>query len=90
MVLNSFFAWNMSAEEIEDRFHVKRSDYYAALVDELIAYVDNTSSKSTGSEYFQSVTVQNVHNPVPAPHKERMRCAVCKLEEQWMDACKMK
>ena len=32
MVLNSFFAWNMSAEEIEDRFHVKRSDYYAALV----------------------------------------------------------
>ncbi len=90
MVLNSFFAWNMSAEEIEDRFHVKRSDYYAALAEELIAYVNNTGSESTGSEDLQSVTVQNVHNPVPAPHKERMRCAVCKLEEKWMDACKMK
>ena len=90
MVLNSFFTLNMSAEEIEDWLHVKRSDYYAALVEELMAYVDNTGGKNTVLEDLASVPVTNDHNPVPASHKERMQCAVCNLEEKWMDASKMK
>lgn len=27
----------------------------------------------------------NGHTPMPINHRERMRCAVCKLEEKWID-----
>ena len=91
MLLNSFFAWNMSAEEEENRFKVKRSEYYAALAEEMIAYVDTTGGEDVG---IQVTLPENGridgHDPLPATHKERMRCAVCKLKEKWMNASKIK
>ncbi len=90
MVLNSFFAWNMSAEEVQDRFQVKRNEYYAALAEELLAYVDNTGGDNMDQVNSPRSPVTNGHNPMPVDHKDRMRCAVCKLEENWMDACNMK
>lgn len=45
MALNFCFAWNMSAEEIEERFEVKRSYYYVALVEELIAMLTSDAAK---------------------------------------------
>ncbi len=68
----SGFHGSQFAEEIEDRFHVKRSDYYAALAEELITYVDNTGGENTVLEDLPSVPLTNDHNPIPAPHKERM------------------
>jgi hypothetical protein len=91
MHLDSFFAWNMSAEEAENRFKVKRSEYYAVLAEEMIAYVDTTGGEDVG---IQVTLPENGridgHEPIPANHKERMRCAVFKLEEKWMRASKIK
>ena len=81
----------MSAEEAENRFIVKRSEYYAVLAEEMIAYVDTTGGEDVG---IQVTLPENGrtdgHDPIPANHKERMRCAVCKLEEKWMRASKIK
>ena len=36
MVLNAFFAWNMSGEEVEVGFKEARSNFYAALSEEFM------------------------------------------------------
>lgn len=42
IVLNSFFAWNVSTPEIKGRMKVRRKDFYPALSKEMIDYIDET------------------------------------------------
>jgi hypothetical protein len=40
MVLNAFFAWNMSASDVNGRLEVKCHEFFAALSKEMLAYID--------------------------------------------------
>ena len=82
MVLNSFFAWNMSIGEVENRLRITRAEVFAALSKEMIGYVD-AQGEDVGT---QVSLIDDVHGhvPIPANHHERLRCAVCKLEVGWM------
>ena len=40
MVLNAYFAWNMSAPDVFGRFEVKRHEFYAAFSEEMLSYID--------------------------------------------------
>ncbi|KAL3791017.1 hypothetical protein HJC23_003006 [Cyclotella cryptica] len=84
MVLNSFFAWNMSVAEVVGRLKVKRSDFYAVLAEEMIEFVDNTRGDDVDANLPEADPL-NGHAPMPINHRECMRCAVCKLEEKWID-----
>jgi hypothetical protein len=80
----------MSAEEVQGRFKVKRCDYYTVLAEELLDFVDDKGGEDVGIQVNLPSTDLHGHNPIPAPHKERMRCAICKLEEKWMKVCQVK
>jgi hypothetical protein len=90
MVPKSCFAWNMFPEELQERFKVKRSQYYAALAEELVAYVDETEGEIVGVQTnLRSGISMGGHNLILASNKEKIQCTVCKWEEKWMDACKL-
>ena len=80
MVLNAYFAWNLPVSEVEGRLKVTRSACYAALCEELIAFEDTTgeedSAAKTGLPVWETL---GRHRHIPVNHKDRMRCAVCKL-----------
>lgn len=61
--------WNMSAEEVEWRFKVKRCECYDSLAEELMAYVDSTGGEVKmvlfGLAYLQ-------YNPIPVFCKDMM------------------
>jgi len=42
IVLDFFFAWNMSSEEVQGRLKERMREYYAVKNEELIVYVDET------------------------------------------------
>ena len=91
MALNAYFAWNLSVSEVEGRFKVTRNAFYAALCEELIAFKDTTGEEDAAALIGLPVCeTLGGHRPIPVNHKDRMRCAVCKLEEPWMDAKKIK
>ncbi len=42
MLLIAFFAWNMAAEDEKlSQFKVKKLEFYAAMMEEMIAYIYN-------------------------------------------------
>ncbi len=88
MLLNAFFAWNMSAEEVDGRFKLKRSEFYAAYSEELIAFIDHIGGEGGASVHIPK-EILNGHKPIPTKNKERFRCAVCKLEEGWLSKKEM-
>ena len=80
MVLNAFFAWNMSVSEVETRLKVKRSDFNAVLAEELIDFVDNVEGEDRDNQSkVPTVDPLNGHAPLPINHHECMHCAVGKL-----------
>ncbi len=84
MVLNAYFAQNMSASEVDDSLMVKRCDYYAALCEEYIPYVDEYVDHHNEQAACQTEVIMNDlngHKPIVEKHQELIRCAVCKLEE---------
>ena len=89
MILNAFFAWNMSAEEEPtlNRWKVKKWQFNAALAEEMIAYVDTEQSEDANRREAGTSTDDiptDRHTPMPAVASERNRCMVCKqLEEKW-------
>ncbi len=86
MVLNSFFAWNMSVAEVGGRLKVKTSGFYAVLAEEMIAFVDNVRGDDIdGHTNIPMVDPLDGHAPLPINHRECMQCVVCKLEENWID-----
>jgi len=73
MVLNAFFAWNMSVSEVETRLKVKRSDFYAVLAEEMIAFVDNVRGDDIdGHTNVPMVDPLSGHAPLPINHHECM------------------
>ena len=90
MVLNAYYAWILSVSEVEGRFNVTRSAFYAALCEELVAFED-TAGEDNAAANTDLLVWESLggHSPIPVNHKDRMRCAVCKLEEPWMDAKKL-
>ncbi len=67
-----------------------RNAFYAALCEELIAFKDTTGEEDAAALIGLPVCkTLGGHRPIPVNHKDRMRCAVCKLEEPWMDAKKL-
>ena len=72
--------------EVESRLKVKRSDFYAVLAEELLDFVDNVEGESN-DDHAKAPTMDplNGHVPLSINHRECMRCAVCKLEENWID-----
>lgn len=78
MLLNSFFAWNMAAEDDSlNRLQVKKFAFYAAVAEEMISYKDGEDEDS------DSRSVQDGHIPKGAKKADRNYCVVCKLEEKW-------
>ena len=81
----------MSADKVKGRFKAKRSEFCAALVEELISCVDLTGGEDVAVRVnLSTVGDMNDHDPIPTSHKDRIQCTVCKLEDNWIDACKMK
>ena len=54
----------------------------------MIGYVD-AQGEDVGTQ-VSLIDDLHGHVPIPANHHERLRCAVCKLEEGWMKVCGMK
>ena len=82
MLLNAFFAWNMAAEDSSlNRLKVKKFEFYAAVAEEMISYVDSTNSRRDPSTERSSQ--QNSHKQQPADKGTRNYCVVCRLEENW-------
>ena len=82
MVLNSFFAWNMSAENPDlARLKVKKWQYYAALAEEMIGYSD----EEVDGEIIEEGTTRQGPGHVPTAMNAGTRypCVVCNLEEGW-------
>ena len=76
----------MSVSEVETRLKVKRSDFNAVLAEELIDFVDNVEGEDRDNQSkVPTVDPLNGHAPLPINHHECMHCAVCKLEENWID-----
>ena len=81
MLLNSFFAWNMSAKTPDStKFVVKKTKYYAAMAEEMIQFVDSSFN-------VVDMTVRNAgvscldHSPDLADKQQRLYCLVCKLDD---------
>ena len=70
MVLNAFFAWNMSVSEVESRLKVKRSDFYAVLAEELLDFVDNVEGEDSDN-HAKAPTVDPLNGNVPLPINHR-------------------
>ena len=72
MIPNSFFAWNMFPEEVQERFKVKRTQYYVALAEELVAYVDETGGEIVGVQAnLLSGISMGGHNLILTSYKEK-------------------
>ena len=82
MLLNGFFAWNMSAKEDPnlERMKVKKSAFYAAVVEEMIVF---TKDDAWVDDKACPTVVLNDHILVPAVALDRRRCIVCSMEEGW-------
>jgi hypothetical protein len=89
MLLNAFFAWNMSVNQVEGRFKVKRNEFYAAYSEELIAFVDDIDGKDGGVKMSMQEDISNEHKPIQTKNTDRLCCAVCKLEEGWLSKKQM-
>ena len=87
--MNAYFAWNMSVPEVEGCMKVKRSEFFAALSEYMLQFVD-TRAKEVGVQADLLVDELNGHSHMTVKHHERAYCAVCKLEESWMKTCKIK
>ena len=91
MLLNAFFAWNMSAEDpILHRATVKKFAFYAVVAEEMMAYVDTEATVETEEIHADSssnsnfISVSNSgHIPTSVRSVDRKYCVVCKLEEVW-------
>ena len=87
MLLNSFFAWNMAAEDpVLNRFRLPKDKYYAALAEEMCLYKDdgnNLDDEDDATNAAADIRRRNLsmHVPLRANTKERPYCRVCKLEE---------
>ena len=83
MLLNGFFAWNMSAKENPnlERMKVKKSAFYAAVAEEMIAFTEDDDAWV--NDEACPAGVLNDHIPVPAVASDRRHCIVCKMEEGW-------
>ena len=71
MVLNTYFAWNMSAPGVFGRFKVKRHEFYAALSEEMLSCVD-THGEEVGVQVKLPYDELNRHHPIVASHHKRM------------------
>lgn len=82
MLLNSLFAWNMSAnDDTLKRLVVTKSAFYAALAEEMIMFVDE--EHITGNDQLENPLRAEGHVPLGINKGSRSYCAVCKLEEKW-------
>ena len=78
----------MSEPGVFGRFKVKRHEFYAALSEEMLSYVD-THGEEVGVQMLPYDELDG-HHPSVANHHKRMACAVCKLEEGWMKQCNIR
>ena len=80
------FAWNMSALDANGRFKVNCHEFFAALSEEMLEYIN-----THGEDVVMKVNIAhdefNGHEPVPMNHHDRMVWTVCKLKEDWMKSC---
>ena len=72
MLVNSFFAWNMSVPEVEGRMKVTRHEFYAALSQEMIKYED----KHLSSEDFGSVAPLNFEPSLSNHHAQSVEISL--------------
>ena len=87
MLLNSFFAWNMAAEDPSlKRFKIKKHLFCAALLKEMLAFSEDDdfcdedfNDPDVGSFVRIDPTVDHYPNKCTV----RTYCVVCKLEEKW-------
>lgn len=87
IVLNAFCDWNLSVSNVEGQLKVIRGAFYAVLWEELIAFEDTTRGENATAQTDLPVwDLLNGHCPIPLNNRDRIVCAVWKLEKPWMDA----
>ena len=85
MLLNAFFAWNMSVEENPDldRLRVKNQPSMQQWQKRWLLFSDEEEDAEKVRHQASSTGMGNVHNPVPAVWSARSHCFVCSMEEGW-------
>lgn len=89
IVLNAYFAWNISAPDVSGRFEVERYEFNAALSEEMLTNVD-THGEEVGVQVNLQYDELNRHHPITVNHHKTIVCTVCKLEEGWMKPCNIR
>lgn len=75
IILNTFFAWNMSVPEVEYHSPLKRNEANTAFVEGLISFVDFVGLESP-STLTSNPYVLDIEGHSPMPVYERKKCSV--------------
>ena len=88
MLLNSHLAWNMAASSIRSREEMRRHEHYWYIAQYLCTYKDPYAfvDRPFGSTTADDVPFSREHVCIKLTGVAMPRCAVCRLEWNWMQA----